>query len=75
MATEFHVFHVNGDHLSGPHRTRETAESKAEGFRKDCPCSQYGTDDQEQCGNDDMFPHGVSVSKSVDGYWSNDPEY
>ncbi|MGW2169128.1 hypothetical protein ACWC1C_01195 [Streptomyces sp. NPDC001705] len=71
MATEFHVFHVQGDHLSGPHRSRDTAERKAEEFRKDCPC---GGEDAE-CGNDDMFPHGVSVSKSVDGYWNNDPEY
>lgn len=71
MATEFHVFHVQGDHLSGPHRTRDVAESKAEEFRKDCPCG--GTD--ADCANDDMFPHGVSVSKSVDGYWNNDPEY
>lgn len=67
MATEFHVFHVGGDHLSGPHRKRETAESKAEEFRKDCLCKDYGPEEQEQCGNDDMFPHGVAISRSVDG--------
>jgi len=72
MATEFHVFHVNGDHLSGPHRTRDVADRKADEFRKECPCEG---DDVAECGNDDMFPHGVSVSKSVDGYWDNNPDY
>jgi hypothetical protein len=71
MATEFHVFHVQGDHLSGPHRTRDVADRKAEEFRKDCPCK--GEDDD--CANDDMFPHGVSVSKSTDGFWDNSPDY
>ncbi len=71
MATEFHVFHVQGDHLSGPHRTRAKADEMADKFRKECPC---GGDDQD-CANDDMFPHGVSVSKSVDGFWDNGPDY
>ncbi len=69
MATEFHVFHVQGDHLSGPMRSREKADSQAEPFREDCPC-----EGAPECANDEMFPHGVSVAKSVDGYWSNDPD-
>ena len=70
MTTEFHVFHVLGDHLSGPHRTRATADRKAETFRKNCPCG--GDTD---CAYDDMFPHGVRVAKSVDGRWDNSPDY
>lgn len=70
MATEFHVFLVTGDHLSGPHRSRDVADRKAEAFRAECPC-----EGDQECANDDMFPHGVSVSKSVDGYWDNNPDY
>lgn len=64
MSTEYHVFLVTGDHLSGPHRKAEVAERKAETFRKECPCK--GDPD---CASDDFGAHGVSVSKSVDGYW------
>lgn len=71
MATEYHVFLVTGDHLSGPHRKAAVAERQAEKFRKNCLCDG---EDQE-CADDDMFPHGVKVSCSVDGYWSNDPQY
>jgi hypothetical protein len=71
MATEFNTFHVTGGHMTGPHRSRKAAEREAEKLRKECPCE--GMDDD--CANDDMFPHGISVSKSTDGYWDNSPDY
>lgn len=71
MATKFYVEHVTDGVVSGPHQTRDTAEGKAEEFRTNCPCQ--GVD--PECRTDDMFPCGVNVAKSVDGLWSNDPDY
>jgi hypothetical protein len=70
MATEFHTFHVTCGHMTGPHRSRDKAEREADKLRAECPC-----EGDESCANDDMFPHGISVSKSVDGYWGNGPDY
>jgi hypothetical protein len=66
MATEYHVFLVTGDHLSGPHRKSEVAERAADKFRNECPC-----EGDIDCANDEYGSHGISVTKSVDGYWDH----
>jgi hypothetical protein len=70
MATEFFVQHVTDGIISGPHRSRDVADREADKFRGECPC-----EGDPECGSDDTFPHGVNVAKSVDGRWSNDPDY
>jgi hypothetical protein len=64
--TQYHVFLVTGDHLSGPHRSSRVAEEKAEKLRKNCPCKG-----DPECGTDEYGSHGIRVSRSVDGYWDN----
>ena len=66
MATEYHVFLVTGDHLSGPHRKRETAERMADTLRDHCIC-----EGDIDCADDEFGSHGISVAKSVDGYWDH----
>lgn len=69
MATEYHVFLVTGDHLSGPHRSKDVAERKANKFRDGCACEERP---DANCADDEFGSHGVSVAKSVDGYWEHE---
>lgn len=76
MAREYLVWRENGDLISGPHRSREVADARAQKAREECAADKNGG-----CGNGDpessddpagttcgvMDPHGISVQVKEDG--------